>query len=318
MFVLLGVGAVILLLVVVAGFGALFAVRSAPPVAPVVVKPVVPAATTATPTAKASAAPELAKLVKSMGSAGTGPGQLDDARSLAVDLDENVYVADYSDGRVQKLDKDGKFAWIASLSKNSFSGDLNVFGLACDTKGTLWVNRRGDLVKLSTKDGSTLATIKGDYDHTWFEYIAIAPTGEMISLHSAAGDTDFLRLDANAKVTSRVKNKDAAGLAIDGKKNAYLIERFPDAIEVLDEKNGVVAKFGSKDDLSSPDAIAVDGNGHVFVAMSGGVAIFDARGKLLGKIKTAYGRAIAISNSGKLFVLSNKSSIDVYELGKID
>ena len=321
-FVLLGIGGVVLLLFLVGGFGAFFLVRSAapPPPAVVISPPVIPTPTVpAIPTASAAAA-GLVKKLRTFGSAGTGTGQLDDARELAVDLDENVYVADYDDGRVQKLDKDGKFQWITAIPKNAFAGGLTIFGLATDTKGTLWVNRTGDIIKLSMADGSTQGTIKGDYDSTWFHGIAVAPTGEIITMHSAAGNTDLLRLDAKGKVVSRVKNKDAQSLAIDGKKNAYLTLRFPHSVEVIDEKGAVTAKFGSKGDphIEGADGIAVDGSGHVFVSVNSGVSVFDSGGKWLGEIKGAHGRAIAVSNSGHLFVLTNQSAIDVYELGKIE
>ncbi len=323
LYVFLAIGGVVLLLFLIGMFSAFFLVRTAsppPPPAVVISPPAIPTIPAVPKVAASASTDGLAKKLRSFGSAGTGPGQLDDARELAVDLDENVYVADYDDGRVQKLDKDGKFVWITSIPKNAFAGGLTIFGLATDTKGTLWVNRTGDIIKLSMADGSTQGTIKGDYDSTWFHGIAVAPTGEIITMHSAAGNTDLLRLDAKGKVVSRVKNKDAQSLAIDGKKNAYLTLRFPDSVEVIDEKGAVTAKFGSKGDphISGADGIAVDGNGHVFVSVSSGVSVFDSGGKWLGEIKGAHGRAIAISNSGHLFVLTNTSTIDVYELGKIE
>ncbi len=304
---------------VIAGF-LLFRTAAAPPPPPVVVSPpVIPVPKIPTVAASATAA-GLGTKLKSFGSEGTGPGQLDDARVLAVDLDENVYVADYDDGRVQKLDKDGKFVWIAAIPKNTLSGDAHVWGMAVDTKGTLWVCRTGDLFQLAVADGKTTGTVKGNYDNMWFRYFAIAPTGEMVTFHDAAGNTDFLRLDPKGKLVSRIKNKDAKAVAMDGKKNAYLLEQFPDQVEVIDEKGSVTAKFGSKSDphMSGADSIAVDGSGHVFLAVSGGVSVFDSGGKYIGEIKGAYGRSIAVSNTNKLFVLTNKSTIDVYELGKLE
>lgn len=311
----------VLVAVVVVGAAMMFVVRTPAPPPPVVVSPpVIPVPPIPTVTASAAAATGLGTKLKSFGSAGTGPGQLDDARVLAVDLDENVYVADYDDGRVQKLDKDGKFVWIASIPKNTLSGDAHVWGMAVDTKSTLWVCRTGDLLQLATADGKTTGTVKGNYDTMWFRYLALAPTGEIATFHSAAGNTDFLRLDPKGKLVSRIKNKDAKAVAMDGKKNAYLLEEYPDAVEIIDEKGAVTAKFGSKGDphFSGADAIAVDGNGHVFLSVSGGVSVFDSGGKYLGEIKGAYGRSIAVSTSNKLFVLTNKSTIDVFELGKIE
>ena len=40
----------------------------------------------------------------SFGEEGTGPGMLKDPRAIGVDRNGNIYVADYSDGRIQIFD----------------------------------------------------------------------------------------------------------------------------------------------------------------------------------------------------------------------
>ena len=57
------------------------------------------------PTAKS--APGFAQVVQEFGTQGSEPGQLDDARYLALDSDGNIWTADYQDGRVQLFDASG-------------------------------------------------------------------------------------------------------------------------------------------------------------------------------------------------------------------
>src|SRR5262249_3554460 len=156
------------LLVLGAVVGGVVLFRSAAPAAAPIVSASIPAATTPGKAA-ASAAPgsDIAKVVLTFGEEGNGAGQTEDARSIGVDMDDNVFLADYSTARVQKFDATGKFQWIIEIPKNSFSGDKNIWSLVCDTKGTLWVARTGDLLQFSTADGKAKGTIKGNYDTSW-------------------------------------------------------------------------------------------------------------------------------------------------------
>jgi DNA-binding beta-propeller fold protein YncE len=292
---------------------ALFALRtsSATSTGPVTVTgPAVVPATAVKPVA--SAGSDVATQVLSFGDEGNGPGQLTDARTIAVDMDENVYVADYASGRVQKFDATGKFQWIISVPKNSFSGDLNIFGLAVDTKKTLWVARTGDLLQFATADGKATGTIKGDYDSTWFRYVALDPLGNIATTHYAAGNSDFLRLDPKGKVTQRVKNKEPKGLALDGAGNAYLTGDDDGVVEVLDPKGAVKSRFGSKKDkhTAGASAIAVDGKGHIFLEASEGINVLDEGGAYIATLPYKGGmRSLAVSTKGNVFLLTNTEKV---------
>jgi sugar lactone lactonase YvrE len=245
------------------------------------------------------------------GESGNGAGQLTDARSIAVDMDENVYVADYDTLRVQKFDTTGKFQWIVQVPKDTFAGNKSIWGLAVDSKNQLWVNRDAALFKLATADGKLLGTINGNYDDKAFKYIGIDAVGNMATLHTLAGDTDLLLLDPNGKVKKRVKNVPEHGLAMDGAGNVYLSDEFAGQIEVLDPQGNVKSKFGSKSDkhTSRPERIAVDGKGHIFCETGEGLDVFDQGGSYIQTIDTSALkgglRSFAISSKGHLFVLGN-------------
>src|SRR5262247_2817050 len=58
---------------------------------------------------KPSAANSFANAVLEFGQEGIGPGMMTDARSIAVDGRGNIYVGEYSGGRIQVFDASGNF-----------------------------------------------------------------------------------------------------------------------------------------------------------------------------------------------------------------
>jgi sugar lactone lactonase YvrE len=302
--------AIVGLLVVGGGVASWLLLRSAPgPSSPIVTIstpeiPTIPAIATA-------AAAKKAAPMTTWGEAGNGAGQLTDARSITVDMDENVYVADYDTLRVQKFDTNGKFQWIVQVPKDTFAGNKAIWGMAVDSKNVLWVNRTAALFKLSTADGKLLGTINGNYDDKSFERIGIDAVGNIATLHNLAGDTDLLLLDPNGKLRKRVKNVPEHGLAMDGAGNVYLSDSFGGQIEVIDPQGNVKSKFGSKSDkhTSRPGYLAVDGKGHIFAETGEGLDVFDQGGSYIKTIDTGAVtslRSFAISSKGHLFLLGNE------------
>ncbi len=307
----LGVGCVMAIIIsivvmVLIGAGmAVFMFKATPVPAPTVVSVTAPPGLTpkAIPTTPAKAAP-----IHVFGESGNGAGQLTDARSIAVDMDENVYVADYDTLRVQKFDTTGKFQWIVEVPKDTFAGNKSIWALAVDSKNVLWVNRDAALFKLSTSDGKLVGQINGNYDDKCFKFVALDAVGNIATLHDMAGDTDLLLLDPSGKIRKRVKNKPDHGLAMDGAGNVYLADTFDGTIEVVDSNGNTKSKFGSKKDkhTSHVEALAVDGKGHIFAETSEGLNVFDQGGSYIKTIDTAGVhslRSFAISSKNHLFIL---------------
>src|ERR1700682_6205635 len=66
--------------------------------------------------------------VKSWGSKGTGPGQFNLPHSIAVDRNNNIYVGDRSNHRVQVFDTDGKFLRMFSIAVPPVPGTHSTYG----------------------------------------------------------------------------------------------------------------------------------------------------------------------------------------------
>jgi 6-bladed beta-propeller len=66
--------------------------------------------------------------VKSWGEPGTGPGQFRTVHAIAIDRNDNVYVGDRSNHRVQVFDTDGKFLRMFSVDVPPAPGTKAVYG----------------------------------------------------------------------------------------------------------------------------------------------------------------------------------------------
>lgn len=97
-------------------------------------------------------------MIRQWGDRGSDPGQFRDPGGIAVDADENVYVADLSNNRVQVLDSDGTFlrAW---GSQGSGEGEFNrPIDIAVGPDGGVYVVEEGnDRVQKFSPEGEPLA-----------------------------------------------------------------------------------------------------------------------------------------------------------------
>lgn len=97
-------------------------------------------------------------MIRQWGDRGSDPGQFRDPGGIAVDADENVYVADLSNNRVQVFDSDGTFlrAW---GSQGSGEGEFNrPIDIAVGPDGGVYVVEEGnDRVQKFSPEGEPLA-----------------------------------------------------------------------------------------------------------------------------------------------------------------
>jgi hypothetical protein len=66
--------------------------------------------------------------VKSWGEKGTGPGQFRTVHAIAIDRNDNVYVGDRTNRRIQVFDTDGKFLRMFSIDVPPVAGTRAVYG----------------------------------------------------------------------------------------------------------------------------------------------------------------------------------------------
>jgi len=296
---------------------------SAPAIAsaPAQTAPLASAPAIVAPSASA-AAPSLADLALEFGEKGTGPGQLEDARAIAVDPNGDVYVADYMSLRVQRFDGSGKFVAAFRIKEGNQEGVIK--GLAATYDGHLWVARDGDLIQLKLPDGKVVRTVPNQKPKVSYGAIAVDATNTIYAQNYGIGT--FISTDGRLPQSDNLRKLDKSGnlltawkdvgggfgglaIAVDDVGTIVLAER--GRIDVLDAKGKVQARFSAGSDGGG---VALDGKGRIFFSSFRGIGVCDTSGRAIGTIGTANVRGLAMGKSGRLHAVTNDGRVLVYAL----
>jgi sugar lactone lactonase YvrE len=226
---------------------------------------------------------------------------------VATDSIGNVYVADTWNSTIRKIDPAGQVT--------TFAGTARPFGYILGTDGT------GAAASFTCPHG--VAT-----DRSGYVYVAdtcnntirkITPAGVVTTLAGTAG----LRGSVDGYgAAARFNNPQ--GVAVDGAGNVYVSDTWNFTIRKI-APDGLVTTFagtagsqGSADGIgaaatfTSPESMATDGSGNLFVVDSGGVRKITSNGKVTRLPYAPSGPAITAviaDDSGNLYEATNSSEI---------
>ena len=252
-----------------------------------------------------------ANVLLDFGSEGIGPGMFNDARSIAVDGAGRIYVGEYTGGRIQVFDPDGKFVTQWSI------GDRKTLlrGLAADRKGNVYVVEGGRIDRYRGDTGEKLGTLQ--YERNGFDDVTVGADGGLVAAWQSNRD-DIVVFDANGKVVRTIPEaiSGASGdselamrVAVDGAGYIYALGRFNDSVFKFGRDGKFVNRFGSGGDqpgqFRAAYSIAVDGHGRIYVGDMKGVQVFDANGRYLSLINLkgmAFG--MVFNDKNDLFVIA--------------
>jgi DNA-binding beta-propeller fold protein YncE len=300
----LGLGALIL---VVGGIAFMVVMKSVPD-EPFVQRTIVSTKQpTITPTTPAEP-PGFASPRLTFGGEGIGPGLFTDARSIAVDSEGRIYVGEYTGGRIQVFDAEGKF-----LTQWSVDPKFPLRGMAAARNGTLYIAQRGNILRYEGPSGKLLGELPGG----GFDDVAVTADGGQVVFRGHGSD-DIVRLSSSGesiKVINRAissqtdRSELAMRVAVDGLGNIYALGRFNDGVFRFNADGKYVNRFGASGDqpgqFRAPYAIAVDGQGRVYVADFKGVQVFAPDGRYLNVIKVkGAASGMAFNDANELFVVA--------------
>jgi DNA-binding beta-propeller fold protein YncE len=238
----------------------------------------------------------LATTALEFGSKGIGPGEFEDNRAIAVDPQGRMYVAEYSNGRLQVFEPAGTFVTQWALDE-----DRVVLGVLADRAGHVLVAYPG----IVAVHDATTGAVRHRIDGVWAEGMALTPDNRVLALNDDAIDEidpatwTYRRVHEGLKARARAKRADLDKIAVDGLGNLYLLDRIGSEVLKFDREGAFLDRFGGRSDrLSSPHAIVVDGHGRVFVSTTSGIRVFDPAGRVVGEldVKQAFGMVVGSGN----------------------
>jgi streptogramin lyase len=226
------------------------------------------------------------------GSEGIGPGQFKDARSIGVDGEGRIYVAEYIGGRVQVFDAQGKFlhGWMVDRK-------MPLRGMAVDRKGNVYITQKGVITRYEGTTGNPSGELRAAGVSRFDDVVATQDGGLLASAYAGGAD-DIVRFNSNGQVVQTIR-KAISGqtedseldmrLASDGLGNIYALGTFNRAVFKFTREGRFVTRIGGEGEqpgqFRAPLAITVDGQGRIFVSDTKGIQVFDTDGRYLDVFK---------------------------------
>jgi sugar lactone lactonase YvrE len=245
------------------------------------------------------------------GSEGIGPGMMTDARSIAVDGQGNIYVGEYSGGRIQVFDANGKF-----ITQWTADSKMPLRGLAVDRKGTVYVVQRGIITRYEGQTGKSLGKVSYS-DGDGFDDITATPDGGFVAAWQRGRD-DIVQFDPQGNIkqiiraaisTPADRTELNTRVATDGRGNIYGLGSFTNSVFKFSRDGKYLNRFGGPGrqpgQLTAVSAIAVDGKGRVFVSDIQGIQVFDSDGRFVTSFKVdGIASGMAFNDQSELLVVS--------------
>jgi sugar lactone lactonase YvrE len=236
---------------------------------------------------------------------------LTDARSIAVDGKGNIYVGEYSSGRIQVFDSAGQFItqWMADPK-------MPLRGLGVDRKGNVFIAQRGTITRYDGQTGTTLGQVNYS-EGPGFDDVIATPDGGLLCAWYRGSD-DIVRFNSEGKVVRTIKaaistEADRSELntrvAIDGLGNIYALGGFTNGVFKFRSDGKFLNRIGGPGhqpgQISGASAIAVDGKGRVFVSDTKGVQVFDSDGRYITVFKPeGVASGMAFNDENELLIVS--------------
>lgn len=226
------------------------------------------------------------KFLLMWGSKGDGDGQFNirmpDEGSVAVDAEENVYVGDADNYRVEKFDRNGKFLTEWGTQGTGDSQFTEIADIAIDNQNDVYVSDfQNDTVQKFNSNGGFLLRwgspgfMEGQFNGAGS--IVFDSQGNVIVAEVETGRLQ--KFDNKGRFLSKYYLPPVAGktivpyaIALDGQGNIYISDNPANRIVKIDSNMNILAVWGSQGDsegqFMNMHTIRVDEEGNVYVTDS--------------------------------------------------
>lgn len=267
-----------------------------------------------------------AQLITSFGGEGTGTGLFQDPRYVATDNNGHLFVGEYSGGRIQIFDMDGKFLnqWTPDHVEND---DLYLRGMAVDRSGMIYLVASGELNYYNAITGEQLGEIPSPTENGYFDDIFIGADSTLYATDTYH-DEDILRFNRNRQLTLTIQDaissitdetESTIRLSVDGQGIIYALGTSSESVFVFSPNGRYVTRFGSEGDekgqFTSTYTLAVDNQSRVYVTDSGGLQVFSSDGRYLYKIgMPAYVYGLSFTDDNHLLTVSSDNKVRLWKI----
>jgi DNA-directed RNA polymerase subunit RPC12/RpoP len=298
-----------------------------------VVQQVSMASPTPVPIPTASPTPEpFARPVLQFGGEGSGAGKFMDARYISVDIEGNIYVAEYADGQVQKFDPSGKFLWLINIPQDTY-GRTTIKDMAAGMDKRVYILRRPDIL-IYEEDGSPAGMIGGNLAIDNYDVLDIDPSNTLFALHAGQDQTSLVKMNVDGDILLRVDDLDrhvdknyrltSVRMAVDGLGNAHILNPWGDALYLFDSQGQFRDKLASKGTLpgqiNNPINLAVGADGRIYLINNSQIQILDSSGIFLAGYDWDYSygspRDLTLDLEGSVYVVTSKGMVIKFQIDK--
>ena len=272
--------------------------------------------------------PGFADVAFTFGEEGVGPGRFTDTRHIGVDAEGMIYTADWEGGRVQIFQADGTFV-------NSWNADVDddddiIESMTVSRQGTVFLMRIRTVYAYEGATGNLLYQVA--LGENAADIFANIDGGFSVYLNSPIADA-YVRYDAQgneaARIPGLVSNYDddfvffAQQLVLDGANNIYILH--PDALLKFGPEGNFINRISSEgdgeDQLRSPNALAVDGRGRLYVSDFRMLKVFDSDGRFLKTFPYPENGSVffnmVITNDDQIIAMDgNKDQVVIYQINE--
>jgi DNA-binding beta-propeller fold protein YncE len=268
--------------------------------------------------------------VEIIGRRGTGLGEFNKPRSLAVDRQDNLYVVDMT-GRVQKFSPDGQYLTMWQMPQTDKGKPK---GMCCDGEGLIVVlepqysrvnhfTADGRLVRQwgghGTNDGQLAFPRAVAADAQGNIYVSEYGLTERVQAFAQSNATWLRTIGSKGPGNGQCNRPE--GLAFDAQGKLYVADSCNHRIQVFSANGQWLASYGNPgqgtNELSYPYDLRVDGSGLQFVCEFGNsrIHVFDRQHRALeviGRPGSAAGEfsnpwSIALDSHGNLYVADSQN-----------
>ncbi|XP_019642611.1 PREDICTED: uncharacterized protein LOC109483912 [Branchiostoma belcheri] len=252
------------------------------------------------------------------GGSGSGRGEFFCPWGVAVSQDNEVYVADWDNTRIQVFTMDGVYIreFITTLPGETGEMSLLPEDVAVDRNDNLWVVSGEHVVQYS-REGTCLVIIDLPYVG-YLRGITVSMATEQVIVTEYDGENGQLQVfnQDGSEVGTWGSGQSSPepwwpqSVTVDGEGNILVTDVNNHCVHVWDGEGNFKFNFGSEESDESqfkyPRGICVDGKGNIIVADSGNgcVKVFDSQGRFLCHIGSGMKHtwAVAVSPGGDVVV----------------